>query len=335
VYLCDAHEGGFLKLWKIAIAALLLVCVLLVMALTLIGSDSFGLQLAVLLLILLLAIGGAVAMTLSAVFWNSPTNILSEYIRKNQRPAAPGSYDPLRYKLFRDAIDAVCIGINSAHIPLEIVEFPVPLAYAMAAADPSVLKHHRIPEHGVVVSRQFLQADFGPPEVEAVVADIMAKLRIKFEAMPIAGDTPIPLLAKKLQVSRELLEIVVKEFGSNPMPVQALMQDTWAARLINNPRALASAIMKSDSMLRTSPLPVRYSDPFVFVDPVYGASGKRLLDLQAGSAPELSYRLEMARARDRIIELRLENLRMIEHGMRQPGENVIAGAPVTGPKGWR
>jgi hypothetical protein len=82
------------------------------------------------------------------------------------------------------------------------------------------------------------------------------------------------------------------------------------------------------------PVVAAFSDTLVFVEPVYFGLDRRRWHLQTYRNPQEAQMLAMARARDRIIQLRLENLELIEQGMSQPFMEVRDETPVTKPPGW-
>ncbi|MBU1669734.1 MAG: hypothetical protein KKF41_03170 [Actinobacteria bacterium] len=223
-----------------------------------------------------LLISGVILITVEVYRSVSGYKGLGEYIRKHARLSAPGSYDPLRFKFFRDALDAISLGIGSGSIPLDVVEFSLPIAYSGSLAGKGMTSERGMTRRRVVISRPLLQSDLSGPEVEALVADVVARFYLENVDEPGPG----------------IEDGAAAEFGRNRFVIDMLRQDAWAARLTNNPKALTSAIEKNDEMLRNTPLPVAWSDPTVFVDPVCYFAGR-------DADPELEPTIALAIAKEK------------------------------------
>jgi len=202
-----------------------------------------------------------------------------------------------------------------------------------------------------MISYQLLQADFTAAEIEAIVAAVLARLvvsasyqlsnpgaglpdRSSFNQLSVYGPGSLSGLAKVLGFDSVIADSLRREFYGNPWPELMLLQDTWAARLTKNPKALKNAIAKSCDLLKDKPVEAAFSDPLVFVEPVYYRLDRHRWYWATYRNPQAAQQLATARGRDRIIQLRLENLDCIEQGMSQPFAEVRDGTPVTKPPGW-
>ncbi|HEY5494437.1 MAG TPA: hypothetical protein VIK15_07565, partial [Candidatus Anoxymicrobiaceae bacterium] len=199
---------------------------------------------------------------------------------------------------------------------------PLPLAYGSTAGAET--------PKAVVITGKLLEADLTDAEVEAVMADVLAKLfavpYVDMKYYDIEGS------AKDLSLDPEMLTRVREEFFGSPNAPLALLQDTWAARLTGNPKALKTAIIKSRDLMSDTPVRMDQADPLVFVDPPFLRADEKTARNWGHEARELG---STAWDRDRLLQLRLENLDMIAQGKRHPHEFVKGSTPVTKPEGWR
>lgn len=228
-----------------------------------------------------------------------------------------GKYDPARYKRFRDYLDAVSLGAGVERPDLVVTKLDSPLAYVH-------------PSRGIAITKGLLDADIEDAHVESIMAVLLArKVLGTGEA---ATKEAFAHRADEIGLNEYLVETVRSEFCNDSSCLFHLLADTYAARLIGQPDAIASAIVEADRMLVGHPKrPSRVEPRLIFVEP----------PLAFGESSPWSQRWMLPGSlesyngmRQRVIDLRLENLRMLDFGKRQPHEEVRGGIPVTQPEGW-
>jgi hypothetical protein len=147
------------------------------------------------------------------------------------------------------------------------------------------------------------------------------------EAAPIVYDHKV----KELGLNSTLVGWVRADFLDDKMCLSLLLEDAFAARLTGQPQALGEAIKKNQVLLDNRKPVVRprgVSPRLLFVEPPSSIKG----DVPGWLFPHPYENTQ--KVRNRIIELRLENLQQIEAGARQPYEELRDGRSVTGPEGW-
>lgn len=241
------------------------------------------------------------------------------------------------FKVYKDALDALCLGKGMQYGRLHVVSSSRPLAY--------LARLGWLPASGILINRrtamvlsdELLEEDYTHQEIEAVMAVLLAKA--VFVRMTVKSSwSRVENAAEEIGVNPSLMEDINEEFAPNWLLLLPIVEDTWAVRLTGLPGSLASAIKKSMEILGSHDVRERMGDPTVFVEPPHRA------DYLKSMAPRLirfSGRGRMTEAlhdlgehRDRLLEFRLRNLGMIEQGMRQPGQVIEDGRLVTSPEGW-
>jgi hypothetical protein len=281
----------------------------------------------------------------------TPGLVFQPYSRNKATVLGSGSYDPLRFKLFADSLSALCLGAGLDAPPMFVARFPtgdIPMALAFCAdmgeessaeIDWDEYGGHielKIEQPALVITEQLLEADLTSQEIEAIVADLLAKLCLNpFEALR-GGTIWVGEHAKKLAFDPGMLERAMGELGYNAVALAVLLQDAWAARLTGQPGALKTAIQKSRDLLGNTAVSADIADPFIFVDPphAWDFSG----DIPHGKGvcedPTLTQRAAISRKRELIMRLRLESLKKIERGVRTPGAEVRGTRTVVRPDYW-
>ncbi|MHB8895322.1 MAG: hypothetical protein ACYC99_09135 [Candidatus Geothermincolia bacterium] len=260
--------------------------------------------------------------------------------RYNTRAAVavqPWTYDMAVFKRYQDCLAAVSIGAGREAPPLVVTNMPAPLAY-IDYQSPDVRRTlfstAMSPPMGVArviaVTNSLLATDFTYQEIEAVAAAMLARTIVD------VGDQPPPgyydRCVKELELNDYMVGITRAEFYDDRVCLFPMLSDAFAARLTGQPEAITSAIKKSDVLLQSNRLRPRSVEPrMMFVEPSTQGEG-RFSNLGAlfVNAPYRS----TGDKRDRIIQLRLENLDIIKQGMRNPHQEIRDGVPVTGPEGW-
>lgn len=229
-----------------------------------------------------------------------------------------GSFDPAKYKKYRDYLDAVSIGAGVRAPALVVTDLATPLAYVH-------------PRHGMAVTNELLEADLDAADIESIVAVLLAR-QIIDEGTDDEPRQAFEDNARKLGVNKSLVEIVRYEFVDDRKCLFHLLADTYAARLIGQPAAVKAAIMECDAMLEGNPRRPHGVEPrFIFVEPPL-ARQRNLMQVTYMFVPADVRNFN--EYRDRVMQLRLENLDMLKLGARQPYEEVRGGLPVTQPPGW-
>lgn len=247
----------------------------------------------------------------------------------------PWTFDMAVFKRYQDSLEALCMGAGVDMPQLFVKNMPTPLAYieyqyAQQAFGFTVnASRQQIVGHDLCVTNALLSQDFTRQEVEAIAAVLLGKEELD-RAVQAA---PIKFYDRKvseLSLSEHLVGVVRREFLDDRICLFQLLADAYAARLTGHPEAIASAIRKSDSLVKMNPIRPRGVEPrMMFVEPKAEGAFSNFGSLFV-NAPFRS----TGDKRDRIIQLRLESLGVIDQGMRQPFSEIHDGRPVTGPEGW-
>ncbi len=249
----------------------------------------------------------------------------------------PGAYDPLKFKTFDDALTALCLALETRQPQLLAVDLALPIAYGtnVSRLGPQQYLKMFSPTRkdftypAVMITLGLLDAGFTNQEIEAIVADVLAKLSISPEKILEWSD--VARIARQVGLDENFLESVREEFAGNPAVGQVLLEDTWAAWLTKDAHALQTAIEKSFDALQNQPVERDLACMTAFADPPH------LVDKhpRGYQRTQLNRRHDLAVARVRVKELRLVNLKLIDAGTRQPHMEVRAARPVTAPRGWK
>lgn len=254
--------------------------------------------------------------TIPALYW-----VASFRKRKATAWTRPLKENEVAFKRYWDCLEALCIGAGKVVVPLGVMDIESPLACV----------YHRNADEGgppiPVVTNQLLAADFSYQEIEAIVAVLLAKTIVDTEGFLVPGDFNRPWV-KELGLSDYLVGITRAEFQDDGTCLFCLLADANAARLTGHPEAIASAIRKSEDLLKANEArPEKIKPQMMFVEPP--ATSNRDYSFLKGTGFRGT-----GMARDRIIQLRLESLEFIEKGMRQAHGEVRDGVPVVRPEGW-
>ena len=241
----------------------------------------------------------------------------------------PGSYDSMKARVVADAISALCQSPDFKTARLVVAEFELPISYAWLS--PWVRKKYRRTgsnDPAVIVTPAFLDMGLEDHEFEAVAADVLTQLL--YNPLGLADTTHF---AKKTGFSDEFVRQMKSEFPMDYMVVMTrLIQDVYAARLITQPQALKTAMEKSIQVLNQTPVRSKFAGMKSFVDPPMICSGNRTELL---TMPDiLKAQWALAVHRDRLNELRLWVLELMEQGTRQPHVQLRDSKPITAPEGW-
>jgi hypothetical protein len=192
-------------------------------------------------------------------------SVLEPYRGQHGQLLTTGDYDAITFKLFEDSLNAVSIGAGVQAPALAVVSLPWPIAY-VAPASSEFLANLKNVIHGqrdltVVVAAELLRSNLGANEVEAMMADMLAKTI----AHPTGKDQSWEYLNK--QIPHSIQVTVSKKLGHNLAVATILNQDAWSAHLVNQPDALRSAIVKTRAVLEGHSVKARFPMKQVFVEP--------------------------------------------------------------------
>ena len=247
----------------------------------------------------------------------------------------PGEYDAMRAKVMADAVAALCQSPDFKPARLVVADFDLPVAYAWMS--PWVRKKYRNTANAgsndpaVIVTPAFLNMGLTDQELEAVAADVLAKLFFNPDHNIRFAD--VTHFAKKMGFTDDFIAQMKSEFPLDYMVLMTrLIQDVYAARLITQPQALKTAMEKSLHVLNQTSFQGEFAGMMSFVDPPLMCSLSRAEMMKMSD--DLKVRHALAMNRDRLNELRLTNLGVIEQGVRQPHMEVRDTRPMTTPEGW-
>lgn len=250
----------------------------------------------------------------------------------------PWTFDMAVFKRYQDCLNAVSIGAGQEAPSLVVTNMPSPLAYIdfqpLTTLRPFqfAASTARPVRKVIAVTNSLLAADFTYQEIESIVAVLLGKwvLDAADQTSPGFYSGFYDQWVKELGLNDYIVGITRAEFLDDRICLDSLLADAYAARLTHHPESLKSAIKKSDALLAQNPIRPRAVEPRkMFVEP----SGQGRFSDGPAWLINAQYR-STGPKRDRIIQLRLENLDIIKQGMRNPHEEVRDGIPVTGPKGW-
>lgn len=253
-----------------------------------------------------------------------PTVLVMSEVRKRAATSKPGAisaaqYDEAIYKKFFDALEAVSIGAGVRPPPLYVNSLSSPQAY-LDPVQPGVL----------LISNELLSAEWTDQEIEVIVAVLLGK-----NLIGISSEASAPGFydhkVKEYGLNSTLVGWVRADFMDDRMCLYLLLADAFAARLTGQPQALSRAIKKNQILLdKRKPVvrPRGVWPRFLFVEPPSNIKG----NMPGWLFPHPFENTQ--KVRDRIIELRLENLEQIEAGGRQPYEELRDGRRLTKPEGW-
>ncbi|MFH1149169.1 MAG: hypothetical protein V1748_01710 [Actinomycetota bacterium] len=161
------------------------------------------------------------------------------------------SYSTKRCHRFREAFDAVSIGLGIQAPPLEVMDLPSPNAYVLPGG------------RGLAVTPTLLEQDMSDQQVEAVMAAILARLILMPKpAVPLQRRGSVeegPVLSDEI---RHRYALGANEYMNRP----GVLADTLAARITGNPRALIEAIVQVSWLVkkkRVTPFGVRPAMMFI------------------------------------------------------------------------
>jgi hypothetical protein len=285
------------------------------------GPYSLVLLAVLLPIIVFVVVTGSVLRT-----YRKQGGLAQPYTPTRTKALSPDLYDPAKYKLFSDSLEAASIGAGVPSPELFVTLFPWPVAYATDKAGLTIndfLFKFGTREHfdkmAIVVSKELLESDLSNSEAEAIVADVLA--RMVLSPGQNVRNTSTGHLAKEVQLDPAILEKLKRESDDIDGLEQILIQDTWAARLTGQPGALKSAIIKSRDLLKDRPVLVEFADFYTFVEPPHDwdYGGWKLSEHYRKDDYDVLRAL--AKSRDRVLELRIENLdRLEKHAIGQPVE---------------
>jgi hypothetical protein len=261
-----------------------------------------------------------------------PLNIIPDW--KNRATKRRVAFDLLRHKYYEDALESVSRGAGIKPPPLVVADLDLPIAWARYNSHAKKKACEEISQTwSVVIAKGLLEEpNLNGPEREAICANLLSKLLFPFPD----GSKELHHLAIEGGFNECMYRFIDEKTPAYKTYVRKLLlEDAWAARLINNPVALRSAIKKSFELLKDSPNDRGFLDPMIFVTPPpLSANYKDPTEPKSRtSRSKVDRRLQGATAVEQITELRIESLKLIETGARQPYETVLEGKPVTHPKG--
>lgn len=258
------------------------------------------------------------------------------YSMDKSKPLGSEDYDASRYEVFHDALMNLALGTGVGPPELHAVFTEAPFGYCTKPGMPGsrILKRSNA---AIVLTTSLLTADFKRDEVEAIIANLLAKTLLR-PWLEQPSWLAITAKAREVGVPSALPPELLEEFGPNWLVGLALIEDAWGVRLTGRPDSMRSAIRKCRDVLEAFPTTKGPADPLVFADvPHRCIYPKPLAPKERRFAGENSLHracMDLGRKRDTVIKFRLKSLEMIEHGVRQPHQEVRGGVPVTAPEGW-
>jgi len=255
---------------------------------------------------------------------------------------APYHYDSEKAKAFEDALSSLCIGAGVKDVMLVVTDLDLPIAYGWASrtspweAVGSILYKGGLSEHAVAITKRFLAVDVTAYEIEAIVADVLARLYFRPEEISIHDRwrfVNAARLAEDGELDPDLIKTVLEEFPYNLIATMMLAQDTWAARLTKNPKALKEAVEKWFAILEEDPVESHHSCPLVFVDPPFVYDRQRYPTPPGQGNTPGDQRHVIAAKRTRFKELRCMNLELMKKGVGHPDGNLDSDHHLTNTDG--
>ncbi|MHB8895321.1 MAG: hypothetical protein ACYC99_09130 [Candidatus Geothermincolia bacterium] len=229
--------------------------------------------------------------------------------------------DAAKFKRFQDCLDALSLGIGRTSPPLLVTNVPEPLAYVGFYKS-----------RALAITNDMLHADFTYQEIEAIMAVLLGMTVIDTGQEEFTRDI-YNRWVDELKVNDSIVNLVRTDFYQDAICLFPILADMWAVRLTGQPDALKDAIVKSKRLLTLSSATPRGAEPCkTFVEPA-APQGAGFINMPRWLSNVRSQ--SSGPTRDRIIQLRLENLDIIKQGMRQPHSEMRNGMPVTRPEGWR
>ncbi|MHB8894549.1 MAG: hypothetical protein ACYC99_05125 [Candidatus Geothermincolia bacterium] len=210
----------------------------------------------------------------------------------------PGSFDEHKFEMFSNALEAVSLGAGVKGQRVIVVDTPAPLAYLAISEGHSVQ----------AISKELLELDFTGAEIEAVVADLLAKSIVN-TASSLRGE------ARELAVPPAVMDEIRRHYENMRFDYLIfVLADTLAVRITGQPSALKSAIVKCANKLDERKVRLRDMDEsswcqILVAPPLDGWNGF------------------WSRRWKEIVKLRVDNLEMIQAGRWHPGVAMMDWMP--------